>query len=69
MDYRNICYFIIFVLGFLCYDLYKQNQKLQKLAHDQDIAIQDLQKALRITTWNYYYLNPNLKRPSNSPVH
>ena len=68
MDYRNICYFLIFILGFFCYDLYKQNQRLKELVLDQDVAIQELQKSL--TAWNYYYyLNPNQKRPSSSPVH
>jgi len=55
-------------LGFFCYDLYKQNQRLKELVLDQDVAIQELQKSL--TAWNYYYyLNPNQKRPSSSPVH
>ena len=69
MDYRNVCCFLIFVLGFFCYELYKENQELKKLALDQDKAIQDLQKALTITTWNYYYGNPKQSLDKNNPVH
>ena len=69
MDYRNICYFLIFVLGFLCYDLYRQNKKLRQLLIDQDAVVQDLQKSL--STWNYYYhyLNPSQKPSLSNPVH
>lgn len=67
MDYRNICYFVIFVLSFFCYDLYNKNKDLQKLCIEQDKAIKELQSALMITTGTYYYLEPQKKK--NSPVH
>tara|TARA_Y100000361_G_C11050182_1_gene284719 strand:+ start:193 stop:402 length:210 start_codon:yes stop_codon:yes gene_type:complete len=69
VDYRNVCYFLIFVLGLFCYDLYKQNQKLKELLLDQDAVVQDLQKSL--ATWNYYYhyLDLSKSRSSSSPVH
>ncbi len=65
MDYRNICYFLIFVLCLFCYDLYKQNTKLKKICEDQDVAIKDLQKALIFTTGGYY-IEP---RKKDSPLH
>ena len=66
MDYRNICYFIIFVLGLFCYDLYEKNTKLKKLCENQDLAIKDLQKALIFSTGSYYHIAP---KKENSPVH
>ena len=66
MDYRNTCYFLIFVLCLFCYNLYEQNTKLKKLCEDQDIVIKDLQKALIFSTGGYYYIAPKKK---DSPVH
>lgn len=69
MDYRNVCYFLIFALGLFCYELYKENQDLKKIVLDQDKAIQDLQKALTVTTWNYYYGNPKPSLNKDNPIH
>lgn len=66
MDYRNICYFLIFILVLSCYNLYEQNKRLKDICENQDLAIKDLQKALIFSTGGYYYIAPEKK---DSPIH
>tara|TARA_A100001011_G_scaffold399877_1_gene510722 strand:- start:1114 stop:1314 length:201 start_codon:yes stop_codon:yes gene_type:complete len=66
MDYRNVCYFLIFVLCFFCYDLYEKNVKLKNICENQDLVIKDLQKALIFSTGGYYYIKP---KKEDSPMH
>lgn len=36
MDYRNVCCFVIFILAFACYELYKENKELSEIIINQE---------------------------------
>ena len=66
MDYRNVCYFVIFILSLFSYKLLEDNKKLMNLCEEQDATIEYLKKTLIIYSGQYYYVEP---KSENSPVH
>ena len=65
VDDKNILHFLIFILLVLSYFLYKkseENSKIYQILNDQDITIQQQQKAIEyqqiyIKQIEYYYQN------------